>query len=379
MSDGHCFISYSNREAEDFGPQLANELEGGDPYIKTWYDKRDIPVGQKWDSVISKAIGDCKCFLFVVTRDSIAEDSICMRELSLALSYKKPIFPICLQPDVEFPWRIRDFQGIDFCGIRRKGMAQLRLAIQRLETPEGQLDLLQNRLSAAERDLNNAKGKEENHIKSEIEGLKAQIQQQEIIVRDSRSTKIPKGFNLESNNKYQGGAKPTPIDGDEIKRIMAEMEMLKAQIRRLENNNSIDPKERKAIEEKLLHLEFIQKAITSLSANSVQMKRAMLIVVAALLAIAVITKETELVLVATLPGAFFWGLDAYYLQQERKFRGLYNDAAEITKINKISPFAMRPDLYQGKKYSYWDVFGSVTIMTLYLPVILILVLIYFFL
>ena len=101
MSSGHCFISYSNRDAKDFGPQLSLELEGEHPYIETWYDKKNIPAGQKWDSLISKAIVDCKCFLFVVTDDSRVEDSICMRELSLALSYKKPIFPICLQPDVE--------------------------------------------------------------------------------------------------------------------------------------------------------------------------------------------------------------------------------------------------------------------------------------
>ena len=93
MSSGHCFISYSNRDAKDFGPQLSLELEGEHPYIETWYDKKNIPAGQKWDSLISKAIGDCKCFLFVVTDDSKVEDSICMRELSLALSYKKTDFP----------------------------------------------------------------------------------------------------------------------------------------------------------------------------------------------------------------------------------------------------------------------------------------------
>jgi hypothetical protein len=63
---GHCLISYSNRDAEDFGPQLSLELEGGHPYFERWYDKEDIPAGQKWDNAMYKANWDCKCFLFVV-------------------------------------------------------------------------------------------------------------------------------------------------------------------------------------------------------------------------------------------------------------------------------------------------------------------------
>jgi len=199
MSGGYCFISYSNRDAEEFGPQLSLELEGEHPYIETWYDKKDIPAGQKWDSVIYEAIGDCKCFLFVVTRDSVVEDSICMRELSLALSYKKPIFPICLQPDVDFPWRIRDFQRIDFCENRRIGMAQLRLAIQRIDSPEGQLDALKDRLSAAERDLNNARSENEKlRIQAETEELKKQIEIQQKIVDNPKGAKSQTQKNIET-------------------------------------------------------------------------------------------------------------------------------------------------------------------------------------
>ena len=131
--------------------------------------------------------------------------------------------------------------------------------------------------------------------------------------------------------------------------------------------------------EKIKHLEFIQAVITRMNSNSFQMKGWMVAIVSAILAVYASTQNDRFVLVAIFPAVVFWFLDTYYLWQERKFRGLYNDVSGITNSQKIELFAMRPDLYAGGKYSYWDVFQSVTIILLYLPVILILVAIYFIL
>ena len=137
-------------------------------------------------------------------------------------------------------------------------------------------------------------------------------------------------------------------------------------------------------EDKIKHLEFIQGVITRMGSNSFQMKGWMVVIVSALLAIYANdnTKNGLYVLFAILPTVIFWGLDAYYLQQERKFRGLYNDVAGLTKKpnkKEIEPFAMRPDLYIGGKYSYWNALKSVSILPLYLSVVAILLVIYFFL
>ena len=132
--------------------------------------------------------------------------------------------------------------------------------------------------------------------------------------------------------------------------------------------------------EKIKHLEFIQAIITRMNTNSFQIKGWMITIVSAILALYASTKNHYFVLVAIFPAVIFWFLDAYYLCQERKFRGLYNDVAGLSKNPQtIELFAMRPDLYKGGNYSYWNVFGSVTIITLYLPVIIVLLGIYFFL
>ncbi len=130
--------------------------------------------------------------------------------------------------------------------------------------------------------------------------------------------------------------------------------------------------------ETVKYLELIQGVVTRMNNNSFQMKGWMTALVSALLAVYASAGNDRFVLVAMLPAVLFWFLDAYYLQQERKFRGLYNDAAGLSKEpQKIELFAMRPDLYQGGKYSFWDAFGSATILPFYLSVIALLALVYF--
>ncbi len=125
--------------------------------------------------------------------------------------------------------------------------------------------------------------------------------------------------------------------------------------------------------EKVKHLEFIQNVVTRMNTNSFQVKGWSIVIVSALMAIYASTQNNCFFLTSIFPALIFWFLDAYYLNQERKFRGLYNDVAGVTdKPKEIKLFAMRPDLYIGGKYSYWNTFFSITISMLYLPIIIIL-------
>lgn len=114
--------------------------------------------------------------------------------------------------------------------------------------------------------------------------------------------------------------------------------------------------------EQIKHLEFIQNVITRMNTNSFQIKGWSIIIVSALMAIYASTQNNYFFLTAIFPTLIFWFLDTYYLNQEQKFRGLYNDVAGVTKNPKeIKLFAMRLDLYTCRKYSYWNTFFSPTI------------------
>lgn len=129
--------------------------------------------------------------------------------------------------------------------------------------------------------------------------------------------------------------------------------------------------------EKIKHLEFIQNVITRMNTNSFQIKGWSIVILSALLAIFASSKNNDFFIAAILPTLIFWFLDAYYLNQERKFRGLYNDVAGVTERPKdIKLFAMRPDLYVDGQYTFWSAFFSITVLKMYLAMIISLVTIF---
>lgn len=128
------------------------------------------------------------------------------------------------------------------------------------------------------------------------------------------------------------------------------------------------------MQDKTKHLEFVQNVITRMNTNSFQLKGWMITIVSALLALYASSSNSNYVFVAIVPAIVFWFLDAYYLQQERKFRGLHEDI--VNGNDNIKPFSMSISDYKydktdsnskskSKKYCYWNVFFSPTILPLY--------------
>ena len=123
----------------------------------------------------------------------------------------------------------------------------------------------------------------------------------------------------------------------------------------------------------------IQSIITRMNQNSFMLKGWMITIVSALLAIYADKGNIAYLLVAIFPILVFWFLDAYYLQQERKFRGIYSD---IVEGKDLPLFKMPIGEYNKKKdckYSYCDVFWSKTIAGLYCTILVFIVLIVLYL
>jgi tetratricopeptide (TPR) repeat protein len=201
MAEGHCFISYSTADALDFATKLANELEGSFPYISVWFDKRDLRSEENWDSQLAEAIKTCKCMFFVMSRDSVTENSVCAEEWDWAMRYKKPVVPLRLHADIEVPFRLGRRQWIDFSGEFKAGIAKLRKYIDWLESPEGILQSIKFRLADAERDLRRARPEDQPRVQAEIDDLKAEIRANEVITKDFERAKKQTRKNIDAGLK----------------------------------------------------------------------------------------------------------------------------------------------------------------------------------
>src|SRR5262245_42500183 len=78
--DHHHFISYSPVNALDFAIHLCDALEAGPPSYHMWLDKRELKPGQDWDTQVAEAISTCDSLLFVMTPDSVEDQSVCKPE-----------------------------------------------------------------------------------------------------------------------------------------------------------------------------------------------------------------------------------------------------------------------------------------------------------
>ncbi len=118
------------------------------------------------------------------------------------------------------------------------------------------------------------------------------------------------------------------------------------------------------MEKKLKHLEFIQGVINRLAANSFQMKGWAVVLVAASLVLLARACRLDAAYIALLPVLVFWGLDGYFLSQERLYRALYDDvrAHDCTQID----FSMNVSRFRvGYKRSWLGATLSRTLLFFY--------------
>ena len=127
---------------------------------------------------------------------------------------------------------------------------------------------------------------------------------------------------------------------------------------------------------KIKHLELLQSIITRMNTNSFQIKAFTITIVSAFLAIFASTKNEWFILLGIFPVLLFWFLDSYYLQQERKFRGIYHNVSGLKEDIEIRDFEMPIDKFKGGQFNYCNVLVSKTIILFYGSVMVFLVVIF---
>lgn len=185
------FISYSTVESEEFARRLGAALKQGSPSIDVWIDKQRLRPGEDWDSQVVVAIAECETFMFLMTADSVSDNSVCKREWIRALKYKKPIIPLRLEPDVDLPFQLDGRQWIDMSGDLDEAVSALRGHLVWLKSYEGKLQMLQYRRLDGHRDLLRAGADKQRRVEQELSELEAEIRELEVILEDeSRAERL---------------------------------------------------------------------------------------------------------------------------------------------------------------------------------------------
>lgn len=125
------------------------------------------------------------------------------------------------------------------------------------------------------------------------------------------------------------------------------------------------------MENKIKHLELIQGVINRMAGNSFALKGWAVTLIAGIFALASKDADKVYFLVAYIPITVFWGLDSYYLLQERLYRSLYEKVRFLPE-DKID-FSMKASAKELKseKNTFWDCFISPTERWFYLPLALV--------
>lgn len=125
---------------------------------------------------------------------------------------------------------------------------------------------------------------------------------------------------------------------------------------------------------KLKHLELIQNAINRLANSSFFLKGWTVIFVAAVLGFAAKDSRPMYVWLAAIPTVFFWILDGFYLNQEQRFRRLYD---AVRKINEDEiDFSMDTQPFEQNR-EWLKAVSSKTLLFFYIPILLVIAIVLF--
>ena len=122
---------------------------------------------------------------------------------------------------------------------------------------------------------------------------------------------------------------------------------------------------------KLKHLEFIQGIITRMANNSFMLKGWAVTLVAGIFALSSKDSDQLYSIISIIPVIAFWGLDSYYLLQERLYRSLYNKVKDIEENSIDFSLKTSYDKFPFKENRDSRCLFSKTELWFYLPLFLV--------
>lgn len=121
------------------------------------------------------------------------------------------------------------------------------------------------------------------------------------------------------------------------------------------------------MENKIRHLEMIQGVISRMASNSFLLKGWAVTLVAGIFALSAKDADKLYFIIAYIPIIVFWGLDAYYLLQERLYRSLYEKVSKTKEINVDFSLKATKSEFGNEKNCYFSCIFSKTELCFYLP------------
>ena len=115
------------------------------------------------------------------------------------------------------------------------------------------------------------------------------------------------------------------------------------------------------------HLEIIQGVISRMASNSFSLKGWAVTLVAGIFVLAGKDTDKMYFLVAYLPILVFWGLDSYYLLQERLYRALYDKVRQLPEDEIDFSMKASPKEFSSNKNTFLNCLWSVTELWFYFP------------
>lgn len=124
------------------------------------------------------------------------------------------------------------------------------------------------------------------------------------------------------------------------------------------------------------HLDYIQNVINRMANNSFLLKGWAVTLISLLFLLAIRDSNYTLLLLSLIPIFTFWGLDTYYLRQEKLYRKLY-DAVRTGVVE--NDYSMNADRFDNEVENWFFIMFSNSIFPLYITITLLNILLHVFL